>query len=289
MISEATVKTLHSLLSDEEKAILKIDILDTYGSDIGQKIDKNPAIQQSINKYIYDFVKHKYSEQVDKILFDANETVDNVSALNESKNASKAENNDLTTIKDFVGINIKNNDVLINSMVKPVEPMEPVEDKADQNEKEDQKKTSEKKKRFNFNLILDGRTKASIFIEKSLSGLDEESREIIIKCLLYISIFITIVSFLLILLNTSNINQIQSLYDGGQMNFLYQYAQICEIDVNTAKNNSCVISEINKRITELSNSRFWNTIGVSLFSVLSLFFFYQMTTYRQSKDKGYKK
>ncbi|MDI9757473.1 hypothetical protein QM276_17910, partial [Acinetobacter baumannii] len=75
------------------------------------------------------------------------------------------------------------------------------------------------------------------------------------------------------------------MYDIGHKTFLFQYAEVCNVNVEVAKANPCVISEINKRISELSNSRFWNTFGVVLFSLLSCFFFYHISTYRDSKDK----
>lgn len=275
MISEITIKSIHALLSDEEKDMLKLSIIEIYGEDVGQKVDKNPGIQDSINQLIYEFVKSKYSDQVERIIFDANESVDKP-LKNEVEDEDLKE---VTRIKDYaVSADTRSEATIENTIDSGSAAAEqPIESGI----------AREAKKDFNYNLILDGRTKSSIFIEKLLGGLDEESREIIIKCLLYISIFVSLISMVLIILNTSNINQIQTLYEEGQRNFLFQYTDICNVDVRQAKGNPCVISEINKRISDLSNSRFWNTMGLGIFSVLSLFFFYQISTYRQSRDEQY--
>ena len=85
------------------------------------------------------------------------------------------------------------------------------------------------------------------------------------------------------LLNTTNINQVQNFYNIGYPNFLFQYAQLCDVDVALAKNNKCVIDHINEKIQELTKSRFWNTFGLVLFTSLSAFFCYHLSTYRQGK------
>lgn len=291
MISELTIKKLYSLLDEEEKDILKLSIIETYGEDVGKKVDKNPAIQDSINQLIYHYVKSKHSDQVDKLLFDVNESVDDQHQAEKMVDSAQEE---APTIKSFaVNSNCKSEisaEQLNISTEVPVvaEAKAAPNTNTNTNTNSDEESSSKNNNSiFNFNLILDGRSKSSIYIDKLLGGLDEESREIVVKCLLYISIFIAIISLILIILNTSNINQIQSLYEEGQRNFLFQYTDVCNIDVNLAKNNPCVISEINKRISELSISRFWNTIGLGIFSILSLFFFYQISTYRQTKDKAY--
>jgi len=259
MISENSVKTLIELLSAEDKHTLKVSIEETYGSDISTKIDRNPSIQASLNQFIYSYVKGKHPELAEKVLFDANE-------LPEDIKIEKQIASDTPKIKSYVSISSTNPEIALNNL-------------ADQKlvvEEQDQS--------YNYNVILDGRTKSTMMFESLFSGLDEKSREIIIRGLLYLSVFITLICTALTIMNTLHINQIQALYGQEQVNFLYQYAHVCQIDVKFAKSNACVIGEINKKITELSNGRFWYGAGIFIFGLISAFFFYYMSTYRQYRD-----
>lgn len=286
MISESTIKSLHGLLNDDEKEILKISIIETYGADVGQKVDKNPAIQDSINQIIYEFTKSKYPDKVERIVFDANESIET-----QLKIKHISDDLDVTTLKDFTVGGDVSSEVTAASLEAPDgsefnDSLNNINNQTP-NQVQTPDDANERDNNYNYNWLLDGRGKSSFYIDKLLNGLDEESREIVIKCLLYVSIFIVLISLILIILNTSNINQIQSLYDEGHRTFLFQYTEICNVNVRFAKENECVISEINKKISELSNSRFWNTLGLGIFSIISLFLFYQITTYRQSRDKKY--
>ncbi|MFH3574981.1 hypothetical protein WAI05_21805, partial [Acinetobacter baumannii] len=76
-----------------------------------------------------------------------------------------------------------------------------------------QNHTGNNEVKHDYNIILDGRTKLNILLERYLSGVDDVAREIIVKCFLVISIFVALISLVMVLLNTTNINQIQEMYD----------------------------------------------------------------------------
>lgn len=280
MISSKTAQDLIHLLSEVEVKELRTSITETFGDDVGSEIDKNQNLQQKINHFIYQYVHSKHPDKTDKILFDVNESM---SDFEQSQNVSSEQ---VPLLKDFVSSN--NQTVLAGENTKNVIQLDLSTDLTVNNEMQKTNlENHDNDVNHDYNLILDGRSKLNILLEKYLSGVDDVAREIIIKCFLIISIFIALISLVMVLMNTSNINQIQEMYDIGHKTFLFQYAEVCEINVDVAKGNQCVISEINKRISELSNSRFWNSFGLVFFSAMACFFFYHISTYRDSKDKRY--
>lgn len=280
MISSKTAQELFHLLSENEVNELRSSIIETFGDDVDSEVDKNQNLQQKINHFIYQYVHSKHAGKTDKILFDVNES------MYEAEQVQCENSEPVPLLKDFVSSNrhtrlanetLKNDNQVDNPAELSLNSEKQISSFQDENNVAN----------HDYNLILDGRTKLNILLEKHLSGVDDVSREIIIKCFLIISVFVALISLVMILMNTSNINQIQEMYDIGHKTFLFQYAEVCKVNVEVAKGNQCVISELNKRISELSNSRFWNTFGLVFFSALACFFFYHITSYRDSKDKRY--
>ena len=278
MISSKTIYELYQLLNQSEVQELKSSITETFGADVESEVDKSPVLQQKINYFIYQYIHLKHPERTDKILFDANESAHEVVKTEHLKSEP------VPLLKDFVS-NSSNKSLAPEEQKDVIAVTLPAELSDIPVEPTNQNHTGNNEVKHDYNIILDGRTKLNILLERYLSGVDDVAREIIVKCFLVISIFVALISLVMVLLNTTNINQIQEMYDIDHKTFLFQYAEVCNVNVEVAKANPCVISEINKRISELSNSRFWNTFGVVLFSLLSCFFFYHISTYRDSKDK----
>lgn len=286
MISSKTAQELIHLLSEIELKELISSIAETFGNDVGSEIDKNQNLQRKINHFIYQYVHSKHPDKTDKVLFDVNESVVDL------EQTQYVSSEPVPLLKDFVYSNDHTGlaSETLNSVIQDDLPTDLAVDnekqKNNSNNLNDSKNSNIELNQY-YNLILDGRSKLNILLEKHLSGVDDVAREIIIKCFLIISVFVALISLIMVLMNTSNINQIQEMYNFGHKSFLFQYAEVCGINVELAKGNPCVVSELNNRISELSNSRFWNSFGLVFFSVLACFFFYHISTYRDSKDKKY--
>lgn len=228
MISSKTIYELYQLLNQSEVQELKSSITETFGADVESEVDKSPVLQQKINYFIYQYIHLKHPERTDKILFDANESAHEVVKTEHLKSEP------VPLLKDFVS-NSSNKSLAPEEQKDVVAVTLPAELSDIPVEPTNQNNTGNNEVKHDYNIILDGRTKLNILLERYLSGVDDVAREIIVKCFLVISIFVALISLVMVLLNTTNINQIQEMYDIGHKTFLFQYAEVCNVNVEVAK------------------------------------------------------
>ena len=255
MLDEKVVGSLIKLLSEEEVSNLQNDLKGTFGEDYSAKIDGDLKLKAQIEIMIINMVKKEHPEQYQVIMKEHGVVYD--------QPQTKAQ-----LIKIFSG-------------------SQPEEQSADAHQIEADKiqVVVEDEPKANYNMLLDGRFKIIKNFDYFMDSFDEENKDILIKIFLYLSLFIFVVSIVLAYGNASNINDIKALYSDGNLNFLYSYAEICKVDVAFAKGNECVLSEVNKKITTLSNSKFLNVFCIIFFFILILFLFIYKYTYRESKVK----
>lgn len=255
MLDEKVVSSLIKLLSEKEVSNLQNDLKGTFGEDYSAKIDGDFKLKAQIEIMIINMVKKEHPEQYQVIMKENGIVYD--------QPQTKAQ-----LIKIFSGSQLEEHSADANQLeADKIQVVVRDEPKA------------------NYNLLLDGRFKIIKNFDYLMDSFDEENKDILIKIFLYLSLFIFAVSIVLAYGNASNISDIKALYSDENLNFLYSYAEICKVDVALAKGNECVLSEVNKKITTLSNSKFLNVFCIIFFFILIIFLFIYKYTYRESKVK----
>ena len=262
MLDEKVVGSLIKLLSENELSELQNDLKDAFGADYTARIDSDSILKSQIEIMILNIVKKAHPEQYNEILSEHK--------VVKSERDTKAE-----LIRYFSGSKPQEAAVEHDKTEFNEIPAEVDEDTHTANERE-----------TNYNLLLDGRFKIIKSFDYFMDSFDEENKDILIKIFLYISVFIFVISIILTYGNASNISDIKALYSDGNLNFLYSYAEICKVNIDFAKDNDCVLSEVNKKISTLSNAKFLNIFFAVITFILILFLLIYKYTYRENKVKN---